>query len=250
LIITENLTKQFEDAKKGVITAVNEVNIEVKRGEIFGLLGPNGAGKTTLLRMMGTIMKPTSGRVFVDGMDTLTHEMEIKRRISFLSGNTKLYGRLSPRELLRYFGELYEIEKREIARRSEEVFELLGMEEFCDKPIEKLSTGQTQKTSVARCIINNPQLYILDEPTLGLDILTGKTIIDFIKSEKEKGKTIIFSTHYMEEAEELCDRISLIHKGKIMDTDTLANLKAKSGKQNLREIFFSFIETEGNGDEN
>jgi sodium transport system ATP-binding protein len=161
--------------------------------------------------------------------------------IGFLSGNTKLYGRLTPRELLQYFGELYEIPLQQVKQRSEEIFDLLDMHEFVDQRIEKLSTGQTQKTSIARCILHHPQVFILDEPTLGLDVLTSRTIIQFIRSSAQAGKTILFSTHYMQEAEYLCHRIGLLHRGKILDIDTFTGFKEKTNLANLSEIFLHYI---------
>ncbi len=241
MIKTENLSKTFWDRKRGEIRAVLPINLEVSKGEIFGLLGPNGAGKTTFLRMLATVLTPTSGTAFINDYELKTQSDEIKKSIGFLSGNTKLYGRLSPRELLQYFGELYEIPLQQVKQRSEEIFELLDMQEFVDQRIEKLSTGQTQKTSIARCILHDPQVFILDEPTLGLDVLTSRTIIQFIRSSAQAGKTILFSTHYMQEAEYLCHRIGLLHRGKILDIDTFTGFKEKTNLENLSEIFLHYI---------
>jgi sodium transport system ATP-binding protein len=241
MIKTENLSKSFRDRKRGQIEAVLPLNIEIKTGEIFGLLGPNGAGKTTFLRMLATVIHPSSGSATVNGFDLLQQPDEIKKSIGFLSGNTRLYGRLTPRELLHYFGNLYELTTAQIESRGEEIFQMLDMSEFIDRRIEKLSTGQTQKTSIARCILHNPSVYILDEPTLGLDILTSRTIIDFIRASSAAGKTILFSTHYMEEAELLCHRIGLLHLGRILDIDSLQGFQQKSGKNHLADIFMDFV---------
>lgn len=241
MIETVQLTKKFIDAKNREFEAVNSISLKINKGEIFGLLGPNGAGKTTFLRMLATIMLPTSGYAVINGFDILTQQKEVKKSIGFLSGNTKLYGKLTPKELLKYFGELYEMENEKIETRSREIFELLDMVEFADKSIEKLSTGQTQRTSIARCLLHDPQVYIFDEPTVGLDILTCSTIMEFMKKEADREKTILFSTHYIEEAETLCDKIGLLHQGKVLDIGTIKELKARWRKNNLRDIFLENI---------
>ncbi len=242
MLKVEEISKKFWEKGKGEFYAVKKNSFEIDKGEVFGILGPNGAGKTTLLRMLIHILKPSTGKIYVEGRSLEENLDEFKKKISFLSENTKLYEKLSPSELLDYFGQLYEIEKEVIEERKEKIFEKLHMNGFRDKQIGKLSTGQKQKTSLARTMINDADIYILDEPTLGLDIITSKAIIDFIKEKSKEGKTIIFSTHYMEEAEYLCDRIALFHKGKILDIDTLSNYKSKGRGQNLREIFLSYID--------
>jgi len=244
MIKINNVSKVFHDKKAGDVFAVKEVSLSVEKGEIFGLLGPNGAGKTTLLRIMSTIMSPTEGSVQINGFDVSTDPENVKKSIGFLSGNTKLYKKLTPVETMKFFGSFYGIEKNELNRRIERILESLDMVPFRNKVIEKLSTGQVQKTSIARCLIHDPDVYILDEPTLGLDILTSRSIIDFILKEKQNGKTIIFSTHYMEEADALCDRIGLIHKGRLIETGSLESLKEKTGKDNIRDIFLHYIDSE------
>ncbi|MBN2103398.1 ATP-binding cassette domain-containing protein [bacterium] len=241
MITTYDISKTFYDSKRGEIHAVCPTSIAIRKSEIFGLLGPNGAGKTTLLRMLSTVLSPTTGTATINSLNLLKNQEQIKKNIGFLSGNTRLYGRLSPRELLDYFGALYEISPQQIKIRTTKIFDMLDMWEFVDQRIEKLSTGQTQKTSVARTILHDPPIYILDEPTLGLDILTGRTIIQFIRDSAAQGKTILFSTHYMEEAEMLCDRIALMHQGEILDIDTLDNLKIKKNKYHLADVFMAFI---------
>ncbi len=244
MIKINNVSKVFHDKKAGDVYAVKEVSLAIEKGEIFGLLGPNGAGKTTLLRILSTIMSPTEGSVQINGFDVASDPENVKKSIGFLSGNTKLYKKLTPVETMKFFGSFYGIEKNELNRRIERILESLDMVPFRNKVIEKLSTGQVQKTSIARCLIHDPDVYILDEPTLGLDILTSRSIIDFILKEKQNGKTIIFSTHYMEEADALCDRIGLIHKGRLIETGTLEVLKEKTGKDNIRDIFLHYIDSE------
>ena len=187
MIKIKDLSKKFWNKEDGEVEALKPTSLEVKAGEIFGLLGPNGAGKTTFLRMLATVLTPTTGGAKVNGCDILTKQEKVKKSISFLSGNTKLYERLTSKELLSYFGQLYEISTFKIKDRSKKIFELLKMEEFVDKRIAELSTGQKQKTSIARCLLHDPQVYIFDEPTTGLDIITSKAIIEFIRREVEMG---------------------------------------------------------------
>ncbi|MBO5209452.1 MAG: ATP-binding cassette domain-containing protein [Lachnospiraceae bacterium] len=248
--LVKTFTKNEKKNKKIDINAVDDISLTVGEGEIVGILGPNGAGKTTLLRMLSKLMKPTSGLVSIKiGEEEISDDIEVKRHIGYLSNNTKLYGRLSSRELLQMLGVLYGMSEEETEKKISEICEVLSMESFMDNRIEKLSTGQTQRASIARCLVHNPQVYIFDEPTLGLDILSSAAIIEFMKKEREKGKTILYSTHYMEEAEYLCDRIVMIHQGKIISEGTPAELKQQTGKDNLREVFAELIEREGIADE-
>ncbi|MCR4801916.1 MAG: ATP-binding cassette domain-containing protein [Lachnospiraceae bacterium] len=251
MIRVENLTKQFErnvledkkKKRKEEFFAVNHISLEINDGEIVGILGPNGAGKTTLLRMMGGLMEPTDGGVELSDKDgnLITDIVEKKRTIGYLSENTKLYQRLSVREMLRLFGEIYGMEKAEIDERIEKVFQVLELKEFGDNRIGKLSTGQTQRATIARCLLHDPKVYIFDEPTLGLDIISSQAIVNFMKQEKQQGKTVVYSTHYMEEAQYLCDRIYMIHKGKIIANGSPKELMEQTGTDNLRETFFALI---------
>ena len=270
MLVADNLVKSFyrteDKGKKVEFNAVDGISLTASPGEIVGILGPNGAGKTTLLRMLATLMEPTSGEVYLkvnatsgkndsqnaredsNGGKTeveISKALDIKARIGYLSGNTKLYGRLSVREMLRIFAGVYGASDDEIESRIEEVNELLNMQEFIDNRIEKLSTGQTQRASIARCIVHNPDIYIFDEPTLGLDIISSTAIIEFMKSEKEHGKTVIYSTHYMEEAEYLCDRIIMLNKGRTITNDSPAELKKRTGAKDMRGAFYEIIKSEG-----
>ena len=228
------------------INAVDNISLQVDAGEIVGILGPNGAGKTTLLRMMSKLMKPTSGTVSIRiGQTEISDAVEVKRHIGYLSNNTKLYGRLSSRELLQMLGVLYGLSESDTAKRIVKISEILSMDSFLDNRIEKLSTGQTQRASIARCLVHDPKVYIFDEPTLGLDIISSASIIDFMKRERERGKTVLYSTHYMEEAEYLCDRIVMIHQGRIIREGTPGDLKAQMGKESLRDVFAELINMEG-----
>lgn len=241
-----NLCKKFERSvrkgrktKKEEFLAVDHVSLQANDGEIIGILGPNGAGKTTLLRMLGMLMTPTDGRVRLtdENGNEITDTTKQKEAIGYLSGNTKLYPRFSIREYLKFLGELYGYDKKKIEERTEEIFEILDMQSFADNRIEKLSTGQTQRASIARCLMADPQLYILDEPTLGLDILSADTIIHFMKEQKKRGKTVLYSTHYLEEAQFMCDRIYMICEGRIVAYGTPEELMAQTGTANLREAF-------------
>lgn len=241
----ENTKKKKFATKKEEFLAVNNISFKAEKGEIVGILGPNGAGKTTLLRMLGGILTPSSGSIKIGGKDYSIDKNIAKKEIGYLSGNTKLYNRISPRELLTTFGSLYEMPKKEIEKSIEEICKIMNMEEFIDNRIENLSTGQTQRTSIARCLIHSPNIYIFDEPTLGLDVISSKSIIDFMKSEKEKGKTVLYSTHYMEEAETLCDKIIMVHKGSVIAYGSSSELKEKYEVDNLRDLFIQLANERG-----
>ena len=246
MIEAVNLSKKFErsikQGRKNVkeeFLAVDHVSLNADAGEIVGILGPNGAGKTTLLRMLGMLMTPTAGEVkLTDASGKAIEEItEKKRVIGYLSGNTRLYQRFSIREYLRFLGQLYEYTEQEISDQTEEIISVLSMEDFADNHIGKLSTGQTQRASIARCLMADPQLYILDEPTLGLDILSADAIISFMREQKQKGKTVLYSTHYLEEAEVLCDRIYMICDGRIVAQGTPQQLREQTDCMSLREAF-------------
>ncbi len=249
MIEVRNIRKSFirtdKDHKKQSFFAVDNVSFDVNDGEIVGILGPNGAGKTTLLRMVASLMEPTEGSItYKIGGESYMDPLDIKRHIGYLSGNTKLYRRNSPRELMQLFGEIYGIPEDVLSERIDDISKTLNMDEFIDNRLEKLSTGQNQRASIARCLIHSPEVYIFDEPTLGLDIISSSSIIEFMKGEKEKGKTIIYSTHYMEEAEYLCDRILLMNHAKIVLNMTPDELKEKTGKNSIRDAFYEVIRKE------
>lgn len=241
MIKTFNLNKVFQDKKRGGIIAVNHVNIECRPGRIFGLLGLNGAGKTTLMRLLSTSLKPTSGTAEVNGYDILTQPEKVKRDIGFLSGDTGLYPRLTTEEIVRYFARLNGMEEKKIDERIKEIFDRFDMNGFKDRKIDKLSQGMKQKVSIARTIIHDPEVLILDEPTLGLDVITSRNIIEFVKDSKEKNKCVLFSTHIMHEAEKLCDDIAIIHEGKILDVATLEDYRQETNLIGLEDIFVKII---------
>ena len=245
MIKVDNVSKKFEKQinkkKKIEFLADQNISFEVNDGEILGILGPNGAGKTTLLRMLAGIMKPTEGSITIDDLNYKNDEIKIKKNISFLSGNTKLYKDLSPYELFTMCGKYYEIDDKLLSERIDIITKRFSLEEFLYQKIENLSTGQLQRVNIARCLIHDPKYYIFDEATSGLDILSSKVILDFIKEEKNNNKCVIYSTHYMEEAENICDRVVLVHKGKIITSGTPENIIKETNTTNLRDAFFVLI---------
>src|SRR5580700_1455113 len=241
MIHVENLTKQFSDLRRGSVTALRDVSFDVGPGEIFGLLGPNGAGKTTCLRILSTVLKPTGGTALVAGYNVLTHPADVRARIGFMSGNTGIYDRMTAWELVEYFGRLYGIEESVLKRRQREIFETLQMDEFRDVLGSKMSTGMKQKVSIARTIIHNPPVLIFDEPTTGLDVLVARAVLNAIASLRDEGKCIIYSTHIMREVEKLCDRVAIIHKGRILAAGTPTELLERSGQSDFEELFFELI---------
>jgi sodium transport system ATP-binding protein len=241
MIHVENLTKNFFDLRRGPVAALEGVSFEVQPGEIFGLLGPNGAGKTTCLRVLSTVLKPTGGRATIAGYEVSSHPEAVRARIGFMSGNTGIYDRMTAWELVEYFGRLYGMEEEFLQARMEELFTTLQMHEIRDVLGSKMSTGMKQKVSIARTIIHDPPVMIFDEPTSGLDVLVARAVLKTIASLKDQGKCIIFSTHIMREVEKLCDRIAIIHKGRILAAGTIPELEAKYHEPDMEELFFDLI---------
>ena len=245
MIKANNLTKKFIKQKnkreKEEFYADKGITFEAHDGEIIGILGPNGAGKTTLLRMIAGILEPTEGTIEFDGLNYKNNEIEIKENIAYLSGNTKLYDTLSTYELLKMCAEIYGIDDKKAEERIKEITDILDMQNFLNSKIGSLSTGQTQRVNIARCLVHDPKYYILDEATTGLDIISSQIILDFIKREKERGKTILYSTHYMEEAENICDRVIMINKGVVINSGTPSKIKEDTNTTNLRDAFFAMI---------
>ena len=241
MIQVEGLTKIFHDNKRGKVVAVNHLEFNCQKGKIFGLLGPNGAGKTTTLRILTTMMQPTDGKAKINGFDVVKKPHEVRKQIGFLSGETGLYGRFTPRETLKFFGKINGMENKAIDKKMDDIFHTLNMDNFKDVRVDKLSTGMKQKLSIARCILHDPSVLILDEPTVGLDIITARTVTDYVKEFKKQGKCVIYSTHIMREAEKLCDTIGIIHHGKLLANGTLGELKKHSSSEDLEELFFELI---------
>jgi sodium transport system ATP-binding protein len=241
MIEARSLSKRFQDKKRGEIKAVDNVSFSCQPGKIYGLLGANGAGKTTTLRMLATILEPTDGTAIIAGFDVVDHPEKVRANIGFLSTGTALYPRLSAQEMVEYFGRLNGLDETTLHKRVEDIFHRLNMNEFRDRRCDKLSTGQKQKTSIARTLIHDPQVMIFDEPTTGLDVMTARTIIGFIADCRDRGKTVIFSTHIMSEVERLCDNIGIIHGGKLLEEGTVAQLRAKHNEHNLEEIIVKVV---------
>ena len=244
-IKVRDLVKVFQDEGRGRLTAVANVSFECYSGEIFGLLGTNGAGKTTTLRMLSTLLKPTSGSASVMGHEVTTESQQVRRSIGYLSTTTALYPRLSCRETLDFFARINGYPDSKIEERVNHLVDRFGLSDYADARIERLSTGMTQKVAIARTVAHDPPVVILDEPTNGLDILN---VLDFHKLMRElqaAGKTVLFSTHTMSEAEKLCDRIAVIHRGRILACGTLDALREQSGQRYLEEIFVWLLDQHG-----
>jgi sodium transport system ATP-binding protein len=231
------LTKVFRDKKRGEIRAADAVTLRVQPGQIYGLLGANGAGKTTTLRMIATLLRPTSGTAVVAGHDVVREPDRVRADVGFLATSTALYGRLTAREMIAYFGRLNGLDEPSVRARVRLLADELEMHDFLDRRCEKLSTGMKQKTSIARMLVHDPQVMIFDEPTVGLDVMTARSIVRFVRDCRSRGKTVIYSTHVMSEAERLCDVIGIIHGGALRAEGTVAQLKARTGETDLEECF-------------
>jgi sodium transport system ATP-binding protein len=241
VIIAESLVKVFPAPDAGEKRAVDGLSFRVAQGRIYGLLGPNGAGKTTTLRMLSGLMAPTSGRAILAGHDVSVEPRAVKSVIGFLTANTGLYQRLSPRELLLYFARLHGLEDPAARARVEHLLDWLDMGDFAELRSGALSTGQKQRTNIARALVGDPPILIMDEPTLGLDVLSNRVILDFIVRERAEGKTIILSTHYLNEAELMCDHIGLLHNGTLVAEGTLEELRDLTGERRLNNIFLKVV---------
>lgn len=247
MIEARHLTKTFRDRQRGQVAAVQDLSITVAPGQIYGLLGANGAGKTTTLRLLATLLRPTSGTALVGGHDICTAPERVRAQVGFLATSTALYGRLTAREMITYFGRLHDLDDPEIARRLARLADELEMHDFLDRRCEKFSTGMKQKTSIARTLIHDPAVMIFDEPTLGLDVMTARAVLRFVRECRARGKTVIYSTHVMSEAEKICDVIGIIHDGRLLAEGTVAELAARTGERDLEEIFVQLVTAEAAG---
>lgn len=229
--------KFLRKTDKKEFKAVDDVNFDIHRGEIFGLLGPNGAGKTTTIKMITGLLRPTSGSVKVMGLDVDKNPMEALRKIgTVLAGDRSIYWKLTARENLEYFGALYGLDRKEAKKRTQEILDRLGLNEKADELVEKFSTGMKQKVALGKALIPNAPVVLLDEPTLGLDPQSALNLREIIMDIKNEGRTVLLTTHYMEEADFLCDRIAIIDGGKIIALDTPENLKKKINEVKLIKI--------------
>lgn len=242
----ENLNKSYLDKGRGTVRAVRNLSMQCNAGEVVGLLGPNGAGKTTTLRMLATVLQPTSGRARVAGYDIQSDSLKVRQNLGFLTGGTGLYGRLSPKEILRFFGRLHEMPEAKLQERMDHLMQSFGIQEFQDSNCDRLSTGQKQRVNLARTLLHDPPVIILDEPTAGLDLISSRNILEFIRHSRSEGKCILFSTHNMTEAEILCDRVAIILDGEIQIFDSLEGLKAATNQNSLVEVFFDLVKKHEN----
>lgn len=237
MIEAYRLTKRYGD-----VVAAADVSFSVEPGLVVGILGPNGAGKTTILRMLAGILTPTEGHALIGGHDPTLAPLEAKSRIGFLSGDTKLYQRLTPREVLRHFGEINGLDRTTIAQRTEHLATQLQMTDFVDQRCGTLSSGQTQKANLARAFLHDPPALILDEPTTALDIVTGRFVLEAIDRARTGGKAVLFSTHTMTEAEFLCDRVILLHQGRVMDAGPIPDVCDRAGARSLADAFLKRVD--------
>jgi len=240
-VVVRNLKKVFYDEGRGEVKAVDSINFECREGEVFGLLGANGAGKTTTLRMLSTILTPTAGTATLMGNDVVSNPQGVRKNLGFYSATTALYPRLTTRETIDFFARINQYPADQVEQRVEYLIQRFGLTKYADARIEKLSSGMKQKVSIARTIAHNPSILIFDEPTVGLDVLNALDVVDSIRELRDEGKTIIFSTHIMSEAERLCDRIAIIHGGHILACDTLAALRESTQQHYLEDIFVLFV---------
>lgn len=241
MIEARSLTKTYSDLRRGEVVALDRLSFRAEPGQIYGLLGPNGAGKTTALRIFSTVLQPTSGTVVVSGFDCVTQPTLVRHHIGFMSANTAVYDRMTAWEMVEYFGRLYGMDDDELKERMERLFDRLQMQDIRDLLGAKMSTGMKQKVSIARSIIHDPPVLIFDEATNGLDVLVARALLETVTELRDQGKCILFSTHIMREAERLCDRVAIIHRGKILTEGTLAELRERHHEHDLEELFFQLI---------
>jgi sodium transport system ATP-binding protein len=241
MIETRGLTKIFRDRKRGEIRAVDGLTLCVEPGRIYGLLGANGAGKTTALRLLATLLRPTAGSAIVGGCDVVAAPERVRAQVGFLAASTALYGRLTARETIEYFGRLHGLDETALAQRVARLADDLGLHEFLDRRCDKLSTGMKQRVSIARTLVHDPAVMIFDEPTLGLDVMAARAIVRFVRGCRERGKTVIYSTHVMAEAEKLCDTVGIIHNGRLLAEGTLEQLRVSYREEDLEDIFVNAV---------
>jgi ABC-2 type transport system ATP-binding protein/sodium transport system ATP-binding protein len=240
MIHVHRLHKSFQSGSR-TIHAVDDVSFEVPPAEVFGLLGPNGAGKTTTMRMILGLLRADSGFAAIDGFRSDVSPDEVKKRVGFVSANAGTYQWLTPREILTFFGDVYGLRLDVIRRRIEELSELLGIGAFLDQRSSTLSTGQRQRINLARALVHDPPVMLLDEPTLGLDVIGSQVIFDYIRMLCERNKAIILCTHSLDQAQRICDRFALLHQGRIVHSGTLAELQAQTGRDHLADMFVDLL---------
>jgi sodium transport system ATP-binding protein len=241
VVEVRGLRKTFEDEARGQVEAVAGVDFECRAGEIFGLLGANGAGKTTTLRMLATLLRPTAGSVRVLGRDAVAEPTQARRSLGFYSASTALYPRLTPRETIELFARIGGVPVEAAAARVDALVARFGIGPYQHSRVERLSSGMKQKVSVARALAHAPPLLVFDEPTVGLDVLNALEMVEIVKELRAEGKAIVYSTHIMSEAEKLCDRIAILHRGRILACDSLDGLRRATGAHYLEDIFVHYL---------
>ena len=241
MISIDRLGKTFFDPDRGNVAAVSNLSLQCAPGSIYGLIGPNGAGKTTTLRIVATLLKPSEGAVRVGGHDVVEEPEQARRQLGYLSTSTATYDRMTPVEMVCHFGRLHGMDGKALEERVDELFELLDMNRFRDQLIGQLSTGMKQKVSFARTIVHDPPVVVLDEPTSGLDIMVGRTVVDLVASLRDRQRTVLLSTHIMSEVRRLCDRVGIIHQGRLVAEGAPDDLAARFGHHDLDEIFFAAV---------
>ena len=241
MIEVDALSKQYDDLKRGKFVGLDSVSFQAGAGQIYGILGPNGAGKTTLLRILSTVLRPSSGSASVNGFNVLTQPSRVRHQIGFVSANTAVYDRMTGFEMVSYFGRLYGLEEPRLSERIDAIFQRLKMNDLRDVLGSKMSTGMKQKVSIARAIVHDPPVLIFDEATSGLDVLVARALLRIVVELRDLGKCILFSTHIMREAEKLCDRIAILHRGRMLAEGTLDELADRYGERDLEELFFQLI---------
>jgi ABC-2 type transport system ATP-binding protein/sodium transport system ATP-binding protein len=244
VIQVEGLSRRFALPGGGEVVAVDNLSFSVFAGEVYGLLGPNGAGKTTTLRMLLGLLRPTSGRATIEGFSSTEDPEEVKRRVGLVSATAGLYQHLSVREMLLFFADLYAVPPDRAAQELERLAELLGLSELLRRRCGNLSTGQKQRVNLARALIHRPPVLLLDEPTLGLDVLGSQVVVEFVQLLRSEGKAVILTTHRLDEAERLCDRFGLLHRGQLVCTGTLAELRSATGRVSLADMFIDLVQPE------
>ena len=241
MIKINGLTKSYKTRKRVRFNAVDDLSFICEAGKITGLLGPNGAGKTTTLRMLATLIKPSSGTIELDGLDVARDAHDVRQKIGFLSGLTHLYGRLNASELMDYFSSFYAIDSERVQKQKNFLFDILDIHDFSSQAIDKLSTGQRQRINIARTLIHDPEIVILDEPTLGLDLFAKKSIFDVMQHCRNTGKTILFSTHDIFEIRDLCDHLTILHEGKRLYDGTVNEILEKTATDRLDSAFLELV---------
>ena len=239
MIVVRDLRKYF-----GEVKAVNGVSFEARDGEITGLLGPNGAGKTTTLRMLYSLLPPDAGEIRIDGLDPTRDAMEIKRTLGVVPDSRGLYSRLTARENISYYGELHGMSRAQIAARIDELVGTLDMADFIDRRTEGFSQGQRVKVAIARAMVHGPQTVLMDEPSNGLDVMSTRALREYVRALRREGRSVVLSTHIMQEVAALCDRIVIIAKGEVAADGTAEQLLARSGCDSLEDAFVKLIGSE------